>query len=63
MNTAAERPFQLGDVVRLASGSLPMTVTRADPDGSAVCCIWMDRAGAVQRGEFIPEALRLGRVE
>ena len=58
--------LQEGDVVRLKSGSIPMTVTKVGSNpmggGSAVVWTqWFDREQKLQTGEFNPVTLEKSR--
>ena len=49
--------FRIGDVVRLVSGSPPMTVTRVLLASIEVS--WFDDAGHLQQSKFPMEVIRL----
>ena len=50
--------FQVGDIVRLRSGGIPMTVEEV-VDGHSVKCIWFDDKGDLQRVTFVIATLEL----
>lgn len=52
----AERPFKVGDLVRLKSGGPVMTVEMIQADGG-VMVVWADIEYVMQRDGFLPEML------
>ena len=50
--------FQVGDVVRLRSGGIDMTVEEVI-DGHLLKCIWFDEKGQPQRMDFVIATLEL----
>lgn len=50
--------FKIGDVVRLKSGSLNMTVDKINTDNGLITCIYLF-AGEVRAAVFSPEQLKI----
>jgi len=50
--------FQVGDIVKLRSGGIPMTVEEV-VDGHSVKCIWFDDKGDLQRMSFVIATLEI----
>lgn len=53
--------FQIGDVVKLTSSTLPMTIASAVDGDGLVYCIWMGDDKLPIRKEFIADTLELVR--
>lgn len=49
--------MKVGDVVKLKSDGPPMTVEEIGDD--LVTCKWFDKAGTLQRDEFVPETIEV----
>lgn len=56
--TMDEQPFQVGDVVRLVSGSPPLAVTYIEGDGKSITISWFAN-GVIQEWTLVPEVLVL----
>lgn len=51
--------FSVGDIVRLNSSTLRMTVDKIDPENAAgaIECVWFDDADSLQAAPFHPAQL------
>ncbi len=49
--------FRLGDVVKLKSGGLPMTVAQVNDEDHVSCVWWVPTAGVYDHGSFNKTAL------
>lgn len=55
------RPFAVGDVVRLKSGGLAMTVSDINDELALVRAVWMAPDGAIRAENFTPPILEHAR--
>ncbi len=49
--------LDVGDVVQIKSGGSKMTIESVTKDGGYVSCVWSDKDGEIQRGEFSAKVL------
>ena len=52
-------PFQIGDIVSIKSGGMPMTVINFHEENKEVLVAYFDLDGNVMRDGFPPEAIEL----
>ncbi len=50
--------YEVGEIVELKSGGVPMTVTGWASEGTFVCCAWSSNDD-IKTGIFLPNALKI----